>query len=55
MEKKEYISPVVDIIEINTLHFLALSKETNVQMDDEDQMSNEYRGGGDWNKIWENL
>ena len=55
MEKKEYISPVSDIVEIGTLHLLALSKESDVQMDDEEQMSNEYRGGGDWSNMWENM
>ena len=55
MEKKEYISPVSDIVEIGTLHLLALSKESDVQMDDEEQMSNEYRGGGDWSDIWEKM
>ncbi len=55
MEKKEYISPVSDIVEIGTLHLLALSKESDVQMDDEEQMSNEYRGGGDWSDIWKGM
>ena len=55
MEKKEYISPVSDIVEIGTLHLLALSKESDVQMDDEEQMSNEYRGGGDWKDIWKGM
>ena len=52
MEKKEYVSPVSDIVELCALNFLALSKETEVQMDDEEQMSNEYRN--DWNNIWGN-
>ena len=55
MEKKKYISPVSDIVELGTLYMLALSKESTVQMDDEEQMSNEYRGGGDWSNIWENM
>ena len=53
MEKKRYISPVSDIVEIGTLHLIALSKESTVQMDDEEQMSNEFRG--DWNNIWEGM
>ena len=53
MEKKEYISPVSDIVEIGTLHLIALSKESAVQMDDEEQMSNEFRG--DWSNIWEGM
>ena len=53
MEKKRYISPVSDIVEIGTLHLIALSKESAVQMDDEEQMSNEFRG--DWNNIWEGM
>ena len=48
MEKKEYISPVAEIVEIGTLSMLALSKESGEQMDDEDQMSKEYRG--DWDR-----
>lgn len=51
-EKKEYISPVSDIIEVGTLNVLALSKEDD-QMDSDDQMSKEYRG--DWSNIWENM
>lgn len=53
MEKKRYISPFSDIVEIGTLHLIALSKESTVQMDDEEQMSNEFRG--DWSNIWEGM
>lgn len=53
MEKKEYISPVAEIVEVGTLNMLALSKESGEQMDDEEQMSNEYRG--DWENIWGNM
>ena len=53
MEKKRYISPVSDIVEVGTLHLIALSKESTVQMDDEEQMSNEFRG--DWSNIWEGM
>ena len=52
-EKKEYISPVSDIIEVGTLNVLALSKEDDEQMDSDGQMSKEYRG--DWSNIWENM
>ena len=55
MEKKKYISPVLEIVEIGTLHLLALSKESDEQIDDEEQMSNEYRGGGDWSDMWKNM
>lgn len=55
MEKKKYISPVSEIVEIGTLHLLALSKESDEQIDDEEQMSNEYRGGGDWENIWDGM
>ena len=55
MEKKVYISPVAEIVEVGTLSVLALSKESDVQTDDEEQMSNEYRGGGDWSNMWENM
>ena len=53
MEKKEYISPVAEIVEVGTLNMLALSKEPEVQMDDTEQMSNEFRG--DWENIWGNM
>ena len=53
MEKKEYISPVAEIVEVGTLNMLALSKESGEQMDDEEQMSKEYRG--DWENIWGNM
>ena len=53
MEKKEYISPVAEIVEVGTLNMLALSKETDEQMDDEEQMSNEFRG--DWSNIWDGM
>ncbi len=52
MEKKEYISPFAEIVEIGTLNMIALSKDDG-QMDDEEQMSNEFRG--DWNNIWGNM
>ena len=53
MENKEYISPVAEIVEVGTLKMLALSKESGEQMDDEEQMSNEFRG--DWSNIWEGM
>ena len=53
MEKKEYISPVAEIVEVGTLNMLALSKEPEVQIDDTEQMSKEYRG--DWENIWGNM
>ena len=53
MEKKEYISPVAEIVEVGTLNMLALSKEPDEQIDDEEQMSNEFRG--DWSNIWEGM
>ena len=53
MEKREYISPVAEIVEVGTLNMLALSKESVEQIDDTEQMSNEFRG--DWSNIWENM
>ena len=53
MEKKEYISPVSDIVEIGTLHLLALSKESDEQIDDEEQWTGESRG--DWENIWQGM
>lgn len=55
MEKKEYISPVAEIVEIGTLNVLALSKDDE-QIDSDDQMSKENdRIGGDWDNIWGNM
>lgn len=54
-EKKEYMSPVSEIVEIGTLNVLALSKDDE-QMDSDDQMSRENdRIGGDWDNIWGNM
>ena len=53
MEKREYISPVAEIVEVGTLNMLALSKEPDEQIDDTEQMSNEFRG--DWSNIWEGM
>ena len=53
MEKKIYISPVAEIVEVGTLNMLALSKESDEQVSDEEQMSKEYRG--DWENIWGNM
>ena len=52
MEKKVYISPVAEIVEVGTLSVLALSKDYE-QIDSDEQMSNEFRG--DWNNIWGNM
>lgn len=54
MEKKEYISPVAEILEIGVLSVLALSKEDE-QTDDTEQWSGEHRGGGDWDNIWQGM
>ena len=53
MEKREYISPVAEIVEVGTLSMLALSTESDVQIDDEEQWSGESRG--DWENIWGNM
>ena len=53
MEKKEYISPVAEILEIGVLSVLALSKENDEQIDDEEQWTGEARG--DWENIWGNM
>ena len=53
MKKKEYISPVAEIVEVGTLNMLALSKEPDEQIDDTEQMSNEFRG--DWENIWQGM
>lgn len=55
MEKKEYISPVVEIVEVGTLSMIALSKYDE-QMDSDGQMSKENdRIGGDWDNIWKEM
>ena len=51
--RKEYISPIAEIVEVGVLNMLALSKESVEQIDDTEQMSNEFRG--DWSNIWENM
>ena len=53
MEKREYISPVAEIVEVGTLNMLALSKEDVEQIDDTEQWTGESRG--DWNNIWEGM
>lgn len=52
MEKKEYISPVAEIVEVGTLNMLALSKSEE-QVLDEEQWTGESRG--DWENIWEGM
>ena len=52
MEKREYISPVAEIVEVGTLSMLALSKDDS-QIDDEEQLTGESRG--DWDNIWEGM
>ncbi len=53
MEKREYISPVAEIVEVGTLNMLALSTENAVQIDDTEQWSDESRG--DWSDIWDGM
>ena len=53
MEKKEYISPVAEILEIGALSVLALSKTDDEQVDDDGQLAPEHRG--DWENIWGNM
>ena len=52
MEKKVYISPVAEIVEVGTLSMLALSK-SDEQVDDTEQWSGESRG--DWSDIWDGM
>lgn len=52
MEKKEYISPVSEIVEVGTLSMIALSKDDE-QIDDEEQWSKEHRS--DWDNIWQGM
>ena len=53
MEKREYISPVAEIVEVGTLSMLALSREDAEQIDDTEQWSGESRG--DWENIWQGM
>ena len=52
MEKREYISPVAEIVEVGTLSMLALSTDSE-QIDDTEQWSKEHRS--DWDNIWEGM
>lgn len=52
MEKREYISPVAEIVEVGTLSMIALSKDDE-QIDDTEQWSKEHRS--DWDNIWEGM
>jgi hypothetical protein len=53
MEKKVYISPVAEIVEVGTLSVLALSTESDEQIDDSEQWTGEARG--DWDNIWQGM
>ena len=53
MEKKVYISPVAEIVEVGTLSVLALSTEDAEQIDDTEQWTGESRG--DWENIWQGM
>lgn len=53
MEKKVYISPVAEIVEVGTLSVLALSTESDEQIDDSEQWTGESRG--DWENIWQGM
>ena len=53
MEKKVYISPVAEIVEVGTLSVLALSTEETEQIDDTEQWTGESRG--DWSNMWDNM
>ena len=52
MEKREYISPVAEIVEVGTLSMIALSKDAK-QIDDTEQWTGESRS--DWENIWDNM
>ena len=52
MEKREYISPVAEIVEVGTLSMIALSKDAK-QIDDTEQWTGESRG--DWDNIWDGM
>ena len=55
MEKREYISPVAEIVELGTFNIMQMLAKSEEQTDSDDQMSNEYRGDSDWNNIWGNM
>ena len=53
MKKREYISPIAEIVEVGIFNIM-LGK-SDEQTDDKEQMSNEYRGDSDWSNIWEGM
>lgn len=55
MEKREYISPVAEIVELGTFDIMQTLVTSREQIGDEGQMSNEFRGDSDWNNIWGNM
>lgn len=55
MEKREYISPVAEIVELGTFDIMQTLVTSREQIGDEGQMSNEFRGDSDWSNIWGNM
>ena len=55
MEKREYISPVAEIVELGTFDIMQTLVTSREQTDSDDQMSDEYRGDSDWSNIWGNM
>lgn len=55
MKKREYISPVAEIVELGTFNIMEMLSKSDEQTDDKEQMSNEYRGDSDWSNIWGNM
>ncbi len=54
--KKRYNSPVIDVLDIETVNLLALSLEEEVadmRGHSGDQKSDEFRG--DWSGIWDEM
>ena len=55
MEKKEYIKPEIEVVEIESVEMIAGSLVFNdKEVDTDQQLSNAYRPGrrGQWGNLW---
>ena len=56
MEKKEYIAPACEVIEMETVSMIAASNDRPVTPDEDYEIelnSNRYRG--EWGNLWSNI
>ena len=54
MEKKKYIAPEMEIMDIETVEMIASSLLLNENGGNEESLSNRYRSGrrGTWGNLW---